>query len=1195
MNTKWTEGQLRAICEAGGNVLVSAAAGAGKTAVLIERILRIIKEKTDIDRLLIVTFTSAAAAELRERLYLSLQKELESGALTATQAKRLCRQQTLLSKAYITTIHAFCQNVIKSNSVESGIDASFRIADTGEIAMTRADVMDDVIENWYQKELPDFSRLIEIYGSYRSDQGLVDQIFSLYDFAQSSPEPKLWLKAQKDSFDPSQIGVFSETKWCSDIIRDLYITAESYRENFLRMKDACERHGITEYIAMLEQDIRITENPLRILQECETAHKDPPVKWQDLYQAICLMQFEKAPVMTAKRKAAYNEAGLAVIASVQEERKKIVNKIKDVFLSKMGDSPDAPYEDLKLLKDDMACLIDITLDFAEAYAKRKYEMHILDFNDLEHIAFRTLAVRGEDGVVRKSEVAERYSAYFEEVYIDEYQDTNELQDAILSLVSRNAAENTYANLFLVGDVKQSIYGFRQARPDLFIEKYKNYNRSPNADKLVILNRNFRSRRAVIASVNRVFRKIMTENTCGIPYSEEESLHFGASYYPEGKENYETELYIVRRAKNKREDAPNYEAEITAKIVKDLIDRKYQVYDRAEGTLRDITYRDIVILMRAPSSDKAGETYARSMQKTGIPAYYAEDGGFFANTEVNILLSFLKVIDNPLQDIHFVATLRNIYGFPDHEIAEIKADSLRRQAAEETFYEMCLHYSRNDSLRERLQLFTDRIISLRKISLHIPVSELLWTLMHENHFYEHLREGPLGELHMANINILYARAILYDNSTNKGLFRFLYYFDSLRKRKGDLSEAAAVTEGMNVVRIMSIHKSKGLEFPVVILSETGKSFNKRDVSAPLLKHRLIGLGPTCYQEELKVKYPSVMKFCVARRLEADNKAEEMRILYVAMTRAAEKLIITGSIRTEFEKYQEICKNKCSSVTGEPLEYHVLDANSFLDWLTMCGVSEAEQTYFREEPDAEEENLWHVTKEDAALQRSLPIPQPPMTFYKEEYRKETESTPAKISVSDIKRIADRYESGELIQMGARAVKMAELPDFAYEGPSDLTAAERGTAMHTCLQLIDYGQIRGIDIAAAENYTDELMLRALDAGFLNQNSAAAVHKGLLAGYLCSALAQRIAAADEVMKELPFTQLMELGDSFTAVQGIIDCLIREKDKYTIIDFKTDDRVDAEKYRIQLDCYTESVRKAFGTEPERIVYFLKQNKEVRI
>lgn len=1190
MASKWTENQIRAIDETGGNILVSAAAGSGKTAVLIERILKLIQDKTDVDRLLIVTFTSAAAAELRERLYNALQKELDSDTISASRAKRLSRQQTLLSKSYITTIHAFCQSVIKSNYIESGIDSSFKISDTGEISMMRSEVMEDVMESWYEKEDPRFYRLIEIYGSYRSDQGLVDQLFALYDFAQSSPDPADWLNAQKKAFDADQIQDFIDTPWCSEIIQDLYITAVSFSENFNRLREACERHGIAEYAAMFSTDAETVKSAVSILEKGMNRTRQEAISWEEIFNAVSAMKFEKAPVMTAKKKAAYGQAALDVITSAKEERTKIIKKINESFLSKIGGSPAAPEQDMHILRQDMECLIDVTLDFAKTYQKRKYEKHMLDFNDLEHIAFQTLCAIGEDGARSKSEVAQRYSEYFDEVYIDEYQDTNEIQDAILTLVSKNGT-NARSNLFMVGDVKQSIYGFRQARPDLFIDKYKKYRQNGSADKLIVLNKNFRSRTPVIEAVNRVFSKIMTENTCGIPYGEEEALNFGAAYFPESGADGAAEMHLIKRSKQQKKEGRNYEAQITAQIVQDLIRSKYPVYDSKMGSMREITYRDIVILMRAPSGDGAGEAYAQSMKKIGIPAYYGESGGFFENAEVNILLSFLKVIDNPLQDIHFVAVMRNIYGFTDSEIAAVKNNSARRGEKEASFYDQCMGFKGPEILESKINRLLRRIQALRELSVHAQVSELMWMAMHENHFYEHLKEGPLGELHIANINILYARAILYDENTNKGLFRFLYYFDALKKRKGDLAEAAAVTEGMNVVRIMSIHKSKGLEFPVVILSETGKGFNKKDVSGPLLKHRLIGLGPTCYDEALKVKYPSVMKFCVARRMEADNKAEEMRILYVAMTRASEKLIITGSIHTEIDKYAEICKNKCSSTTGKPMEYHVLEANCYADWLMMSKIADETHVFYHEEPEEEQE----ITEEEAVASsyKSLPIPQPEMTFYEEHYEIQNDILPAKISVSDYKRLSDRIEEEETARgHGGRSVKMTELPDFAYDRSEDMTAAERGTAVHTCLQLIDYPKIAGIDRAAAEEYTDELLLYAEDMGFIAAKAISGVNRNMIRNYLLSDMAQRIAAADEVLKEIPFTTLKEIGGAVTAVQGIIDCLIREEERYTVIDFKTDDDPDAEKYAAQLACYAESVQKVFGKAPDKIVYFIKHNKE---
>ena len=1192
MNSKWTEQQTRAIEESGGNILVSAAAGSGKTAVLIERILKIIEAKTDIDKLLIVTFTTAAAAEIRERLYNALQKKLDQEGNTQAQANRLCRQQTLLSKAYITTIHAFCQSVIKSNSVESGIDSSFRVADPGEIAMTRAEVMEDVIETWYAKEDPRFYRLIELFGTYRSDKGLMEQIFGLYDFAQSSPDPLQWLSAQKEAFDTSRIRDFTETKWCMDIVQDLYLTAVSFLENFEKLRETSRRYGIAEYEEMLRKDKLAAEQTVRFL--AESRKPEAHVKWADIFSAVCSMRFEKAPVMSAKRKAAYDEKTQEIIAEVKEERGKLMKKIQGTFLAKIGASPDAPLADLRLLKEDMECLIDVTLQFATAYQTYKYERQMLDFDDLEHIAFQTLSHKDGSGNYEKSGVARRYSEYFEEVYVDEYQDTNELQDAILSLVSRDSAESV-PNRFLVGDVKQSIYGFRQARPDLFLEKYKAYGEQGGTGCLIQLNRNFRSRSAVLHAVNGVFSKLMTENTCGLSYGEDEALHFGASYYPTGLDA-PVELHVVQKAGGA--GGMNYEAQIVARRVQELLAEKFQVYDKAANGMRDLQYRDIVILMRAPSSGHAGEEYARCLQDIGIPAYYGEEGGFFSNTEVNILLSFLKVIDNPLQDIPVVSVMRNIYGFPDRDIALVKADSLARNAEGESFYEMCRQYGKQDALQEKLQQFTARLERLREMSLHRSVSELLWILMQENHFYEHLKEGPFGELHMANLNLLYNRAILYDQNTNKGLFRFLYYFDSLKKRNGDFSAASAVTEGMNVVRIMSIHKSKGLEFPVVILSETGRNFNKRDMSSPLLKHRLLGLGPTCYDAAQKVKYPSVMKFCVARRIESDNKAEEMRVLYVAMTRASEKLILTGSSKIEFDKYAESCQNKCSSVTGNPLEYHILEAKCFLDWLMMCGAAERQHTFCHIEPEpAEDGGTQQETELPAAFFRnSLPIPPPEMTFYQEEYEKKPDVLPAKISVSDLKRRMDLQEDAEYAGMRHSAVNaLSDLPVFAYEDADDLSAAEKGTAVHTCLQSVDYRRIAGITESAAAEYVDALLLHLEDAGFLSRKAAASVSRGMLRQYVASPFAQRIAKADEIQKEIPFTLLKELHGVLTAVQGIIDCVIREGERYTVIDFKTDEVPHAEKYRAQLACYAESIQNACGSRPDQIVYFIKQNKEVRL
>jgi len=1185
MATRWTSEQKRAIEEYGGNILVSAAAGSGKTAVLIERILTIIKEKTDVDKLLIVTFTNAAATELRERLYAALQKELDSEELTPQMAKRLARQQMLLSKSYITTIDAFCKRVVMGNPVESGFDASFRLADQGEISVLQADVLEQVLEERYKESRIEFLHLAENIGSYKDDRALEEQILSIYRFSQSHPEPEKWLIEQKETFNTEKTTDFAQTAWCQELLKDLFVIFDANRDAFYKYYKTSEKYGITEYEKMFEEDFKALDSITNFLKK---ANNDASgrIKWEDVFNRISSLQFSKAPTMTKKILESYGEKTAKIIEELKEKRASGRKQLTDINRKKMGSHAGAPLEDIKNVRQDMYELIDIVLDFSESFSKRKKEKHIVTFDDISHSAYSVLSARNEYGNIVKSDVAKKYSEQFEEVYIDEYQDTNELQDAILFLVSRNM------NMFMVGDVKQSIYGFRQARPDIFTAKYKRFGENENDGKLIVLNKNFRSRQGVIESVNTLFKKVMTENTCGIMYNEPEYLNFGAEYYPETTQDISTELYLVKEGNRENGKIKGlYEAQVTAEIVKDLIDKKYQVFDKYSGGMRDIEYRDIVVLLRSPASSGVGKAYVQNMAKYGIPAYVPETGGFFANAEINILLSFMKVIDNPLQDIHFVATMRNVYGFSDNDIAKVKADSIKRASNSasqepESYFEMCKYYSESGQLKEDLEKLVLRLEELRKMSKHVAVSELLWLLMNENHFYEHLTQGPMGDLHTANANVLYAQAIKYDNDINKGLFRFLYFFDNLKKR-GDMSEAAAVSDGMNVVRIMSIHKSKGLEFPVVILGGTGKEFNLVDLNESVLKHRLLGFGPTCYLEEERVKYPTVMKYCVSRRMVSDLKAEELRVLYVAMTRAAEKLIITGKINKDFKEYLEDMKNNCSYKTGDPLEYSVMQTKKFLDWITMSGCVDENHIHFCEKQVEEDENDEQEIKND--IQRV--IPQPKKTFYKEEYNIEKNGISAKISVSELKRLTSKEEAEE--QNMKIQTKMEEIPDLLNsEKITTLTAAEKGTAVHTCIQITQYDRLHDISKEEAEEYAEELILEALDKGFLNYEQAKSVNRKMLAKFYTSEIAKRIANADEIMREIPFTVLEEIDGKKVAVQGVIDCVIREGSKYTVIDFKTDAVPDAQKYVKQLEYYAEAVKKVFACVPEKIVYFIKYDKQ---
>lgn len=1173
MATIWTEEQKKAITEHGGNILVSAAAGSGKTAVLIERILTIIKSQTDIDKMLIVTFTKAAASELRERLYLSLQKELESDNITPQMAKRLSRQQTLLSKSYITTIDSFCNTVVSSNPEESGIDSSFRIADDGEISVVKAEALEKVLEKRYKENTPEFMHLVEHFGSYKSDRDLEERVLNLHTFAQSEPSPERWLLAQKAAFDVDSISDFSETPWYKELIEELIFSYEVYHDKLYRMYKTCEQNGIEEYEIMLADDVRVLANAIEKLRELSENGT-----WKDVFEELSHIELKKAPSMGKSAAEKYGDL-FEIIEKIKKERQSIKPKIEKDFTKVAGKYPEAPLDDIKAVKSDIEELIDLTLDFSEEYARRKKDKHILTFDDITHSAFNVLSKIDEDGRIVKSDVAKSYSEYFEEVYIDEYQDTNELQDTILRLVSGKEP-----NMFMVGDVKQSIYGFRQAQPDIFMGKYKKFGKGEQDGKLIVLNKNFRSRESVINSVNDVFEKIMTEKTGGIEYTNNEKLYFGAEYYCKTDSDTSTELYIVQNVKDD-DDSPNNEnneSRTVAKIIKNLIDSKYQVYDKATEKMRDVTYRDIVILMKSPSGkNNAAKMYQRSMQKLGIPSFFPEKGGFFANAEINILLSFMKIIDNPLQDIHLVATLRNIYGFSDSDLARIKAESMSRD--EESFYEMCRNYSKNGKLKDNIEAFLNRLEELRIMAKHLSVSELLWKLIHENHFYEHLILGPAGELHIANVHLLFAKAIQYDRNINKGLFRFLYYFDDLKKRKADMNEANLAADGMNLVRIMSIHKSKGLEFPVVILSETGKQTNLTDLGKPVLLHKSLGIGSTCYLKDDRIKYPTIMKYCVSRKKKNDIIAEDMRVLYVAMTRAAEKLIITGSVSKAPDEYLEAIKDKCSSVTGKPLPHNVLEAKSFLEWITMSGCVDAAHLHLC--PVSEDENPADDAEE--AVKTASTIPQPAMLFYKDAKKDDEAAMPAKISVSDLKRMYDSQEDDE----AAKVYKTNNL-HLSSKKSGGLTAAQIGTAVHLCIQLTDYGRIRDMKRDEAAQYVEELILEAQDKGFLSKEQADSIDRGLLTRFYVSDVAKRIAFADEVMREIPFTQLEEIKGEKVAVQGVIDCIIIESGKYTVIDFKTDEVADAGKYKGQLSYYAKAVEKVFGEEPQKMVYFIKHDKQ---
>lgn len=1161
-------------------MLVAAAAGSGKTAVLVERIFRIITEQTDVDKLLVVTFTNAAAREMSVRLYNKLSEALQEEGISQSRKERLTREIILLSSANITTVHSFCQKVIKNNFKESGIDPAAGVVEDKENEIIKEECLDKVLAGYYEEYTPTFRRLLDVYGRYNSDKNLRETIFNIERVANSCINPVKWLEEQYERYDYTKINDFCETKWAENIIENTTLAIQAYQNEYLRLKDYAVDNGGDFYEAMLSSDIGSLTAFYNILTSGKT-------DWQSLYEAAQTVSFVKAPVLSAKIKSAMSEEEVDICVRVKAKRDKIKTNVQSLLKDKFGTRASMPVDEMKLLYDEMKMLSQIVIELMEAHKEEKKKRNYIDFNDFEHVAYETL--------MNNPAVREYYRALFDEIYVDEYQDTSEIQEAILTTVSRNQT-----NMFMVGDVKQSIYSFRQARPDIFIGKYKEYDKkNDETGTLLLLNKNFRSSKSVVDSVNHVFTNIMNETTCSMDYTEKEKLNYGLAC-PEGEGEGAVELHVIDKNSNISE--PQFVAERIKQLT-------------------GVKYSDIVILLRS-FANKA-QDYAKALADEGIPVYYHIDGGFFDCGEINVIMSFLRIIDNPLQDMHFVSVLRNIYGVTDSELAEINIYYTQNIATggikrgEQYFYEACKCYA--EKYGGKIAAILERYNNIRSRADAMTVSSLLWLILHENNFYDILLAEPDGAEYRSNINMLINNAINYDKNTGKGLYGFISYYELLKKRKLDLSSGGN-SAGGDCVNIISVHKSKGLEYPVVFLADTGKNFNLRDLDAKMVVHSSLGYGPTCYEqdENTKITYPSIMKECIKQRSHRDYRAEEMRILYVAMTRAKEKLIITGRTSKTFEDFSRDSSEKRNVITGRPLDYHILNASSYLDWLAMyyCGRNDEDKDILR--PVLSSGDEAHGDTEEDTEEYDVMPPQvaflPRMPEYTGEnivdVKKISKELPSKISVTEVKRLMEAFEDENTVHLPEINCEMKDIPDFSQEKTDPVTGKNQGTLLHLCLQKMDYSAVKDIALSQtpeknALEYIEELILELTDARLISTQEAGAIQKEILKNFVLSDFARRIAEADKMVREKPFTMKTVLNGQQVTLQGIIDCVVEEAGKVTLIDFKSDyvkkDPSDdelrdyASQYSVQLTEYAKCIYEITGTQPEKTLYFLRYNKSIVI
>lgn len=1211
---------------------------------MVERIInKVINEHVDIDKILVVTFTNAAASEMRERILDAIYKKIEENP----DDLNLQRQINLLNKSSICTIHSFCLDVIRNNFYEIDTSANFRIGDTAEIEMLKQDTLEEIFEQKYMNGDNGFIKLIETYTDYRGDEKLQEIILDIYKYIQSNPFPEKWLKEKTEEFNISIDLDFSKTIWGQIILEQLkekitnmIMQLEKIRNDTLRFSE------LEKFSKTLSDDI----NNLRSVK-FDT--------WDNAYNSTNLLTWSKWPVDKKVTLEMKNEA-----KDIRDKIKKEFNNIILKYTSKEAN------EDIismyKILKE----IEKIVIEFSKKFSENKKEKNIIDFNDIEHFALKILINEDES----KTEVAKKYTEKFEEILIDEYQDSNLVQEKILTSISRGN------NIFMVGDVKQSIYKFRQARPELFLDKYQNYDiknevTTDSKGLKIQLFKNFRSRKNILDITNLVFENIMSEKLGNVNYNENEYLNYGANYpEPEEKSYFAgiAELNIIDLKeqedniykdinKNEQDEASSIdeeneekqeeriedsvlEARFVAKRIKELLDSDYMVYDRKKG-YRKIMAKDICVLLRATSV--LAPIYEKEISELNIPVFSDSSTTYLETMEVQTIMSLLKVIDNPMQDIPLVTVLRsNIFGFNDNDLIQIRLSDKKC-----SFYESMLksRISVDNKLRNKIEITLQKIEKWKLQEKYTPLNELIWQIYIDTGFYNYVSLLPNGDLRQANLKLLFEKAKQYEKASLKGLFNFINFIDKVKTNSGDSSSAKIIGENDNVVRIMSIHKSKGLEFAVVFLASTGKKFNLKDLNTPILLHQDIGFGMQFIDTEKRIEYSTLSKEAIRIQSKIETISEEMRVLYVALTRAKEKLIITGMSkdldktiqdkqktlemysRNEIEYKQELMqnisnlKNKKQKINIGVLEKYT----SYLDWLELVYMYNKENgveqiiklnTYKKDEivkqirneeknekdiKELIEENVKKIEKclEDNKKEYSQDFANTIKRLdWKYQYL-ESSKIPTKTSVTKLKEMEEESDIEDLINMVKNdqnaKTRLTAKPKF-MEKVQKLSAAQKGTLIHLCIQMLD----------EKNEYTKEeikeFVKSLYDRAIISMEEAESINIDLLYKYTKSKLWKELKVAKEIHKEVPFYINIPASKIYDEaeenekilVQGIIDLFyIDENDNLILVDYKTDYVPNGdvskleEKYKIQLEIYKKALENATGLKVHKaMIWALNYN-----
>ena len=1168
---KWTDDQLCAIKARGSSLLVSAAAGSGKTAVLVERLLRRIEEeRLDITDFLVITYTKAAASELRRKIGDALYERIAK----KPGAKHLKRQIALVGSARISTVHSFCTWLLRNYAENDDIAGGFRVLDESEAEMLLMDTLSEMIEEKYNSRDKGFLALADFMSDSRSDKKLSPAVLELYHKSMSHPYPEKWISEVGRSYEIGDVNNIKETPWG----KESYLRAE-------KLVSECE-----EMVCLMESDTQrvvssgdLYDEVLRELRQSIGRIKSSD--WDEFRENARSFCVPKLPSSKNVADKTFTERIKALTKVIKEKTGEISEKImlaeSEVLLS-----------EIRALSPIMKELSELSAELYERFEKEKLRLGTLDYSDLEHQTINLLieSYDEKNDTVIPTELAETISADFCEILLDEFQDSNIIQDIIFRAISRKEK-----NIVMVGDVKQSIYGFRLADPSIFMKKYRTFapfaEAKGDAPRRVNLSKNFRSRREILDASNSVFSRIMTEELGGVDYNEEHMLIPRDEIPHSDREDMKCEFCLIDVDKNGEESELSAQARFTARKIREMVDSGFEVCDK-NGNLRPVTYRDFAILLRSVSTSAEG--YEAALEEYGIPFFAPIKGGLLQKNEVNTILSYLTVIDNPTSDIPLLATLRSpLFAFSADELCEM------RIAGKGTLISAMEKLSREETETGRkCSEFLKTTAYLRARSRGMRISKLIWEVYNKTNALGLFGAMPYGEERQENLIEFYKSAEGLETLGYSNLYKFLSHISSLAERGGDI--AVSSENAHNAVTIMTVHKSKGLEFPVVFVGNAFKNFNLKDLQKGVLIHPKLGVGLNFRDEEKKLECSTLMREAIKLRLLEDMKSEEMRLLYVALTRAREKLFITGAKKDAARMIQKVAASnsyekldKANLVSRNDAELWFMlplfrtmtgsDIFAYGDYIINRDEALAGLCAYVEKDEREKESR---VNEKQTADGVRAVREPEFLDYK---YKEATRTPSKITATGI--LAATEKGVE--------IRRTRAPRPSFMLKKELSAAERGIALHMAMQFCDFSKCTTRDGAKAE------LLRLYEQKFLTKRQYEAVSDEKIYNFVNSDIGREMLSAKKISREFKFSLLLPAEEVFSGtelcgedvlVQGVIDMYYETDEGITIVDFKTDRKKPSGrtllKYSEQLYTYRRALSEITGKTAARALLYLVMTNE---